>query len=461
MTSHASTIHLVENHDAAYGIWKQAAVRDRILVHIDAHHDMWWVDDPRFLSIANYICPALAEGIVREIFWVVPDKTFATAAGRAAVRRHVQKIVETYPNGPAPIESIAQGLRTTVMGRTLVVCSLEALPPIAEPVVLDIDTDYLILSRVTYGRRQVPPALPWRWPAELVALLGARNLRAAVTTIAYSVTGGYTPIGWKYLGFELACRLSTAGGATEAHATSLAACDDMQRAVLAEGRGDVATAEEAYRRAAPELGAASHFRMAYLRLRQGKVADGRDFLERALRADASYRAPYVTPGIPLYVARDYPAAERAFRDAVRLDPADACAHVGLGWIAARRHRWVEAESHARAALGIDPSLIDAHRGLSIALEKQGNIEEAIRACEQSLKLALAGQRSFSDVTAASPDGVPVADSDHARTHARLGRLWERAGDASRAIAGYRIAIAGGYNEPALRARLARLETAAR
>ena len=38
-------VFVMENHDEAYHIWRRANVKDRILVHIDAHHDMWWIPD--------------------------------------------------------------------------------------------------------------------------------------------------------------------------------------------------------------------------------------------------------------------------------------------------------------------------------------------------------------------------------------------------------------------------------
>jgi hypothetical protein len=34
-------VFLFENHDEAYAVWRDLGVRNRILVHIDAHHDMY------------------------------------------------------------------------------------------------------------------------------------------------------------------------------------------------------------------------------------------------------------------------------------------------------------------------------------------------------------------------------------------------------------------------------------
>src|SRR2546429_6125546 len=96
---------MMEDHDGAYYAWKQAGVRGRILLHIDAHIDWAWIGDrdPRdllearslaevesllrerclwnlsdrrpddLIHIGNYIYPALKEGIVKEFYWIVPD----------------------------------------------------------------------------------------------------------------------------------------------------------------------------------------------------------------------------------------------------------------------------------------------------------------------------------------------------------------------------------------------------
>ena len=80
-------VFLCENHDEAYTVWRDLGVRNRILVHIDAHHDMYgqWpaADGSRpQITIANYIYPAVEEGAVREVVWVVPDRTLASRARR-------------------------------------------------------------------------------------------------------------------------------------------------------------------------------------------------------------------------------------------------------------------------------------------------------------------------------------------------------------------------------------------
>src|SRR5438445_266451 len=52
----------MENHDQAFYVWRDAGVRQRTLVHIDAHPDMWWFDKgPR--TIGNFICTPLRQDL--------------------------------------------------------------------------------------------------------------------------------------------------------------------------------------------------------------------------------------------------------------------------------------------------------------------------------------------------------------------------------------------------------------
>ena len=90
-------IQLMENHDEAYRVWSRAGMRDRVLVHIDAHDDVGWAADDAAINIASYICPALKEGIVREVFWVIPDKTWNTTKSIKSVMQRLKRIMKKYP----------------------------------------------------------------------------------------------------------------------------------------------------------------------------------------------------------------------------------------------------------------------------------------------------------------------------------------------------------------------------
>src|SRR5262245_4253273 len=125
-------VFLMENHDEAYYRWREAGVRDKILVHIDAHHDMWWKPDNTGANIANFVCPGLQENIVRELFWVIPDRTWELEAGRKALSRHLQEIVGKYPGSKPATETSSRRISTTVLGKPLTICSLDGLPELTD-----------------------------------------------------------------------------------------------------------------------------------------------------------------------------------------------------------------------------------------------------------------------------------------------------------------------------------------
>ena len=199
-------VHLMENHDEAYRIWRASGKSKRTLVHIDAHDDLWWTADQGNINIANFISLGLQDEIVREIFWVVPDQTWKSPSCLRALRRRLKKVLKSYPGNSIQVRGDSGQISTAVLGKPVRVCTLGNLPRIEGNVLLDIDVDFLTIRQAC--RSFAPPeALPWCWPGEFMERLQARELAATVITIAYSVEGGYTPLKWKYLGDELALRL--------------------------------------------------------------------------------------------------------------------------------------------------------------------------------------------------------------------------------------------------------------
>ncbi len=383
-------IHRMENHDAAYHCWREAGVKDRILVHLDAHHDMWWIDDNQAITIANYICPALQEGLVREVYWVVPDASFQTRANRRAVAQNLKRIVKKYPGG----RIVQRPGHATVMGTPLTICPLRDLPAFDEPVLLDIDVDYLILPRATYGGGDPSPALPWCWPEQLLEGLRQRGVRSALVTIAYSVEGGYTPLEWKYLGDELALRLE--GG----NANALTALLRLSEGARAEAAGDPAAAESLYRDAAAQLpdSAAPWWRLAQFCAREQRAGDeGREHYQRALQRDASYRTAYASGGIGLQWKGLWREAAAEYRRALLLDSGNAWAHLGLGQVAMAEKRWEEAAAHLSQAIALDGAQVDAHRARAGFSKNR-----ASRAKPSRLTSAPSSWRSTDTVRSANP-----------------------------------------------------------
>ena len=454
-------VFLFENHDQAYTIWRDRGVRDRILVHVDAHHDMYgaWpaADGSRpQITIANYLYPAVEEGLVREVIWVVPDRTLAGRAGRRWCAATTGRISPgALPAAPAGGPGRKRrGASSAVLGRPLRCCTPVGLAGIEEPVLLDIDVDYMILPDSRYLGIECYGDRPWCWPDQLLERLARAGLKTDLVTVACSVMGGYTPLQWKYLGEELTARI---GG--YAAPGLLAATDRMRRATLAVAQGDLGAAEAQVAEARDlwPASAAPLFHLAHLNAARGRIAAAQEFYQEALDRDPSYRTPFNSAGLWYFGNRRYGAAETAFKRILTLDPHDPHARCGLGLVAIRRRRWAEAELLFQEALAAAPDSVDAHRGLGRALAEQGRNAEAIKAYERSLTLTLAGRQSLLDgMILTNPAEDFLSDPMHGQVHARLGKLYAANGDTSTAISAYRMGIALGEETLAVRLRLAAL-----
>ncbi len=445
-----SRIFRIENHDEALLIWRNSGCAERILIHVDAHHDMWWVPPGQTVTIADFISPALRDCLLREIYWVIPDRSWESAGNRRQILHHLSRIQKDFPGRSEPIEIRRERISTTLLGKPLHICSVDGLPKFREEVLLDLDVDYLIFPRVTYGDGDPHPTLPWIWPEDLLSRLHAREVQSDLVTIAYSVYGGYTPLRWKYFGDELEARL---GGADPGVLRGMGL---MREGAEAAASGDFSAAEQKYSDAAeclPSL-AAPLWRLAYLYLDAGRMSEAQRMYQRCKDLDPSYRPPFNNDALWHFWERRWAAAEREYRRTLELDPDDAFAHLGQGWIALERSNWSAAESEFRRALEIQPDLLDAQRALGRVFQKLGRRSEAIAAYEKSLKLALAGQESLHESPGIAAERLRLNDRRHFDVFLRLGVLYHALGELDRAGQLLRMAAAGGLDGMVLRLRLA-------
>jgi tetratricopeptide (TPR) repeat protein len=442
---------LMENHDEAYQKWRAAGVQEKILVHIDAHDDLWWIPDEESINIANFICPAIKDNLVKEVYWVVPDQTWEDSRTLKPVIRRLTKVLKSYPGNSGAVKVERGQISAEVLGKPLRVLTLSNLPRFSESVLLDIDIDFLVIpkscSRGDYD------ALPWCWPEDLLARLSACQLRTDLVTLAYSVEGGYTPLKWKYLGDELALRLIEPDHA----AAGIRGMELIRAGALAAHRGDLLAAEKSYLEARDLLpdSPAPEYHLAHLSLALGRNDQAPALYQRALALDPSYRTAYNNTGLEYYADGRFPEAECEYHKTLSLNPEDPYAHLGLGRLAVRSKRWEEAETWLRQSLALDDQLLDAHRTLGEVLAGQGRRREAIAAFERSLRLALAGRKSLKGPIATNQE-QRLQDLEHGHIHARLARLYSLEGETDKAISGYRLAIGGGDDGVMSRLCLAQL-----
>ena len=409
---------MMEDHDGAYYAWEQAGVTGRVLLHVDAHIDWAWIADrdPRDLlrapsltavesmlaerglwnltqqtkaqrvHIGNYIYPALKEGIVREFYWIVPDRFMESPAQRRKLVRQLDSLKRLNPRAVMSVTSTDHRLAATIEDITVTTCTLSQLHEIDEPVLLDIDTDFLMPDSDESARagHDLWKQLPWTWPDDLVERLKGKGVRTDLVTIAYSVEGGFTPLGYKYLGDELALRLK--------HPQ----LSERQRDLVTRKRsaayhrhanniGEAIAEYEAAAALAPE-DASSHFNLAHLYDEQRAHDLAAVHYREAVRLDPTYATSYNTFGPTYHALAMREEARHEYRRLLRWDPQNVDAQYGLADLLARQEQWEAASRLYRTVIDARPDHAHAYEGLGYVLAKRGRWESAIGPLSRSVAL---------------------------------------------------------------------------
>lgn len=406
-------VRLFEDHDGSYWTWKAEGVRDRILVHYDGHLDFFWMADrsPEELlqassseeldallddaadwsldggtdedqiNIGNFIYPAIKRGIVREFYWVVPDHFLDDPLERGVLRRDLLEIIQVRPKQAGNFHETEIGFELSVLGCPLIVCKHQDIPHFQEPVLLDIDVDYLTTASC---RREPPyfeatPPHAWKYPFDFYRDLQKSGIKSDLITIAYSVNGGYTPYVYKYFGDELRNKLTdpnyefvgepddkSAAGKYRIFQKQFAEGDDEKSAVIWK---ELCQGSSSYR---------NPFAFDAWRLEvRGKLRDAQQIYSRMIALDPEWYAPHLGLGRIFWYKRRWDAAEKQFRKAYHFSGKKAATAFWLGRVkyklkdyAAAQHFWLEAS-------GRDRKIAGAWLGLAQCSMRMGNTDQAV------------------------------------------------------------------------------------
>ncbi len=227
----------MEEHHEAYFFWKDLGVKQAWCWHVDAHLDIGreGLTPKRLKQLAgclssqeacdlgilgncylpwgglhcgNYLYPAIAEGIVGRLTWVIPPY-LPTGELLEWTRKHLDGWFELTLEEWASFRLEDGVVHGHALGITMEVGTWESLEPPSEPVLLDIDIDYFLTDRGEV----------W-WESQELAE-SVKDWATLATTLAYSVKGGYTPTEHR----ELARSFLDGETSTEGYVT-----DDLDRA---------------------------------------------------------------------------------------------------------------------------------------------------------------------------------------------------------------------------------------
>jgi tetratricopeptide (TPR) repeat protein len=396
-------VHLFENHSASLIVWRRAGVRDRILVHLDGHADLDWLPDATIARLAaadpdelqalelhpyaidgktlqrfgiwDFIYPAARLGLVREYVWVVPDGTLSDPqAAEELVRRMILgKMQMIALDEVRTLHFDGRTIRGTILGLPITICELGDLPAFDEPVLLDVDLDFLTTRSAT---SQEVTARPWLAPGSLVLRLSSRGIRADIATISFSTMGGFLPPACRWLGPALVAALRRAPEAEGDRWTRRVEADAASEA----GRESAAVA--AWRGLSveyPEDGS------LWYALSRAEARSGRSSAAAAARTKAVAADPVLVDA-PLFEAdalwlnQRYPEALVLYEDYRRARPSGPF----LAYTLRREAGCLMREGHAdeaiatlRKVIAMAPDHADTRLDLGVLLRDRGDLDGAI------------------------------------------------------------------------------------
>ena len=211
---------LFDDHYMAFPLWREAGLKGLTCVHVDAHLDVSsdGFDAASLEGIAqattraeldkfrgnpnlpwggfhcgNYLYPALVDGTVTTLIWVVPSGLVDPESMLASARQTLQSWVDLTLEEYASFRALPGRVEGVLLGRRFVICTCDKMPELSQEeksnIALDVDVDYFI---------RLKDDTVWQTPHELAKILGPLNPKAL--TVAISCGGGYTPPFYRFLG---------------------------------------------------------------------------------------------------------------------------------------------------------------------------------------------------------------------------------------------------------------------
>ena len=203
------SVHFMEEHLQAYFLWKELGIHKAWCWHVDAHLDIGKAGlGPNRLAAlkgcstysqakqqdllgnsylpwgglhcGNYLYPAIQEGIVGRLTWVIPPDL---PEGNLLVwaRQHINDWFELSLQEFASLRLEGKTVVGELLGIPFQMGTLEELPLPEFPVLFDVDIDYFLLES----------GQPWAYSKDF--LQATQSISKICSTVALSVKGGFTP----------------------------------------------------------------------------------------------------------------------------------------------------------------------------------------------------------------------------------------------------------------------------
>lgn len=425
-----NNIFLIEDHDEALKVWRQNRLKGLDLVHLDAHIDFaspsskpaekvikqarslkelknglehsiafmqYEKDFDKQTNTGNYIYPAIQEGIIKNFYWVIPGGQKEFKKSYKNIKDIVGNITRNTSLNSELVKINPKNLKKEIipikfLDGNLIICNLKSLPVLRHNVLLDIDTDFLVIDSLLSSNNtaKIGKRMPWILPKELVGLLKNKIKKPEVITIAYSVNGGYTPIKFKYLADEIAYNFAPS---------------------------------KFKKRLQNNLKAAKNFNLF---ISTGK----KDYYQKSVKLNPTYRAADNNYG-PLYFSElKFSLAQKEFSKILEADPKNIGCLFGLGNIALEKRNLKQAKRYFSSILNSKGNKLFSkvkNQSLLGLAKAEFNMENFSKA-----KKLLCRYRSL--------------DPLNPETYYFLGRIYEKERDFEHSVTLYKDALTLGFND---------------
>lgn len=308
---------LVEDHHQAYYAWKKQHLFHQTLIHIDAHLDYEAVDHNK-IDIGNFLFFAIKNKIVTKIYWVIPGSEKSFCEDLIFIKKNFLKI---HKSSLINRFVLTNGIiKTDINTIPLYISTLDTLPIISEPVLLDIDVDFFLFNSLKNNNplNNIGKRKPWITTKKFVRIINKKIIKRNFITISYSVNGGYTPIIYKTIGDDIAAKFGY--------------LDTNLNKRLQAGK-------------------------SYLKFRkffdQGKIDEAKKYYKLAVFLNRKYLVRDNNYGTLFLLKKDFNNAEKEFLLMLRINPFDIHCLVGLGIISIYKTNLIKAKNYFKRALSID------------------------------------------------------------------------------------------------------------
>lgn len=316
------SVVLLEDHHLAYKQWVKRKFHNKIIVHIDAHLD-YQPADKNNMNLGNFLYFAAKDKIFKKMYWVVPGTVKELKNDVFEIVKILKNIqrYNIYKNQKHKKITFYKGIISTNIDDIRIhICTIDTLPDIKNPVLLDIDIDYFIVDRLknsspfnNIGERK-------QWLTLNEFMHNVKKLqKIKYTTIVYSVNGGYTPQVYKTIADKL-----------------------------------VYYFDQSYKKSSKIIAAGENFKKFRQYFDKRDVTEAKKYYQMALYLNKKYSNPYNNYGMLFLKKKDIGNAEKEFGLMLKINPSDLNSITGLAVVKLYQKNYLEARKLFNRIITLDP-----------------------------------------------------------------------------------------------------------